>query len=37
MNYAELVQTLDSDQTKIGHAGTLDPLATGLLMLCTGK
>ncbi|GAB4042092.1 tRNA pseudouridine(55) synthase TruB [Spirosoma jeollabukense] len=22
---------------KIGHAGTLDPLATGLLMLCTGK
>src|ERR1700676_5589795 len=23
--------------TKIGHAGTLDPLATGLLILCTGK
>ena len=22
---------------KIGHAGTLDPLATGLLMVCTGK
>lgn len=22
---------------KIGHAGTLDPLATGLLLLCTGK
>lgn len=22
---------------KIGHAGTLDPLATGLLILCTGK
>ena len=22
---------------KIGHAGTLDPLATGLLVLCTGK
>lgn len=28
------------DQTskiKIGHAGTLDPLATGLLIVCTGK
>lgn len=23
--------------TKVGHAGTLDPLATGLLILCTGK
>jgi len=23
--------------TKIGHAGTLDPLATGLLVICTGK
>lgn len=22
---------------KIGHAGTLDPLATGLLIMCTGK
>ena len=22
---------------KIGHAGTLDPLATGLLVICTGK
>jgi tRNA pseudouridine55 synthase len=22
---------------KIGHAGTLDPLASGLLILCTGK
>lgn len=22
---------------KIGHAGTLDPLATGLLIVCTGK
>mgnify|MGYP000135279275 CR=1 FL=1 len=22
---------------KIGHAGTLDPMATGLLVLCTGK
>ena len=22
---------------KVGHAGTLDPLATGMLILCTGK
>ncbi len=22
---------------KIGHAGTLDPMATGLLIVCTGK
>ncbi|MFY8027868.1 MAG: tRNA pseudouridine(55) synthase, partial [Bacteroidia bacterium] len=26
-----------SVDVKIGHAGTLDPLATGLLILCTGK
>lgn len=24
-------------KVKIGHAGTLDPLATGLLILCTGQ
>ncbi len=24
-------------KTKVGHAGTLDPLADGLLMVCTGK
>jgi len=24
-------------KVKVGHAGTLDPLATGLLVLCTGK
>lgn len=24
-------------QLKVGHAGTLDPLATGLLIICTGK
>jgi tRNA pseudouridine55 synthase len=23
--------------SKVGHAGTLDPLATGLLIVCTGK
>ncbi len=22
---------------KVGHAGTLDPLATGVLIVCTGK
>jgi len=22
---------------KVGHAGTLDPLATGLVIVCTGK
>ncbi|MFQ3341159.1 MAG: tRNA pseudouridine55 synthase, partial [Flavobacteriaceae bacterium] len=22
---------------KVGHAGTLDPLATGLLLICTGN
>lgn len=25
------------DRAKIGHCGTLDPLATGLLICCTGK
>lgn len=24
-------------KTKVGHAGTLDPLATGLVIICTGK
>lgn len=27
----------DIPKIKIGHAGTLDPLATGLLIICTGK
>ena len=27
----------DIKKVKIGHAGTLDPLATGLVILCTGK
>ena len=26
-----------SKAKKVGHAGTLDPLATGLLILCSGK
>jgi len=25
------------DKIKVGHAGTLDPLATGLVIVCTGK
>ena len=31
------VRNLIGRKTKVGHAGTLDPLATGLLILCTGK
>jgi tRNA pseudouridine55 synthase len=27
----------DIKKIKVGHAGTLDPLATGLLLVCTGK
>ena len=28
---------LDIQKIKVGHAGTLDPLATGLLLICTGR
>lgn len=28
---------LGNKKIKVGHAGTLDPLATGLLIICTGK
>ncbi len=28
---------LNIKKIKVGHAGTLDPLATGLLVICTGK
>jgi len=28
---------LDIRKIKVGHAGTLDPLATGLLLVCVGK
>jgi tRNA pseudouridine55 synthase len=31
-----LCRRLGIKKLKIGHAGTLDPLATGLLLLCTG-
>jgi len=30
-------QKFNLKKIKVGHAGTLDPLATGLLILCTGK
>jgi len=33
----EIKQKFDLKKIKVGHAGTLDPLATGLLILCTGK
>ncbi|HEX8269953.1 MAG TPA: tRNA pseudouridine(55) synthase TruB [Flavobacterium sp.] len=32
-----LKSNLGLKKIKIGHAGTLDPLATGLLIVCTGK
>ncbi len=32
-----LSQRLGVKRVKTGHAGTLDPLATGVLLLCTGK
>jgi len=32
-----LRQKLGVKKIKVGHAGTLDPLATGLLVLCIGK
>lgn len=30
-------QKFDLGKIKVGHAGTLDPLATGLLIICTGN
>lgn len=36
-NHPSLVLDGKKVQPKIGHAGTLDPLATGLLIVCTGK
>lgn len=32
-----LKKALNVRKIKVGHAGTLDPLATGLLIICTGK
>ena len=32
-----ICKKLNIKKLKVGHAGTLDPLATGLMILCTGK
>lgn len=32
-----LCQRLGVRKLKVGHAGTLDPLATGVMVICTGK
>jgi tRNA pseudouridine55 synthase len=39
VNYlrVHICRTLGVKKFKVGHAGTLDPLATGLLLICTGK
>lgn len=33
----QLVRHFGQKKLKVGHAGTLDPLATGLLIVCVGK
>lgn len=33
----DIKKTYKLKKIKVGHAGTLDPLATGLLLICTGK
>ncbi|TYA52998.1 tRNA pseudouridine(55) synthase TruB [Formosa maritima] len=33
----EIRHAFNIKKIKVGHAGTLDPLATGLLVICTGK
>lgn len=33
----QLCKRLNRKKLKVGHAGTLDPLATGVMILCTGK
>jgi tRNA pseudouridine55 synthase len=32
-----ITRRLQIKKIKVGHAGTLDPMATGLMILCTGK
>ncbi len=34
---ANLCRRLKIKKLKVGHAGTLDPLATGVMVICTGK
>ena len=36
LRYA-LKKVTGNKKIKVGHAGTLDPLATGLLLVCCGK
>jgi len=33
----KLQKTLKIKKLKVGHAGTLDPMATGVMIICTGK
>jgi tRNA pseudouridine55 synthase len=33
----QIARFLEIKKIKVGHAGTLDPLATGVLIVCTGK
>src|SRR5574344_2038378 len=33
----KLCRKLNVKKIKVGHAGTLDPLATGVMIICTGK
>lgn len=33
----KLIRSLNIKKLKVGHAGTLDPLATGVMIICTGK
>lgn len=33
----KLCRKLNVKKLKVGHAGTLDPLATGVMIICTGK
>lgn len=33
----EICHKLQIKKLKVGHAGTLDPLATGVMIICTGK
>lgn len=37
LKYAILHQLKDRKRIKIGHAGTLDPLATGVVVVCVGR
>lgn len=37
VNKLRIALKLPGKKTRVGHAGTLDPLATGLLLICTGS